>query len=152
MPKVTVAPIPRGAKKSGVLPEAKVHRLRERMENYGKPCRFQVGDLVTPYRDAGQVGHAEPHVVLEVVGFEDVVVDCAVGGDATKGMRLDMRVLAYVSHGRRDALMAYWVESWQYQAWTEDLVLPETADLASVLGGLLAGAMSDGSDEADALQ
>jgi len=78
------------------LPEVQIATMREYCDLYQKPCRFRVGDLVTPRPGVNVRGDGDPHVVLEV--FKQPIqaltaMDPHMTGASAFGRKMDMRVM-----------------------------------------------------------
>lgn len=92
--------------------------LQEAAQRHAKGCPFKPGDLVTPRKGYNLKGAGEPHVVMEIMAPEPQRGEAAekayMGGIARI---YDMRVLSCV----REDLIAYYAESYCYEAWKGDV-------------------------------
>jgi hypothetical protein len=90
---------------------------RESYEEADKFSVFSPGQLVMPRPNYGSKHIGIPHIVLESRCMLDA--EPCFGPNTTSahnGPRLDLRVLVHVAD---DMIAAFWVESWQYQTWSE---------------------------------
>lgn len=94
-------------------PEILVITLREYLADFQAPCRFQVGDLVTPKHSSMMgMGHGRPFIVLEV--FPEPIKIQGSGGKVHNtefGGKFDMRVL----HEMNGVIVPHVVESWMFE-------------------------------------
>lgn len=100
------------------VPEAQVMTLREVFARYDAGCPFEPGDLVTPRKGYGNGGEGRPHIVLCTARPPAPMTwpsDPSDTGSPMFGRRLDMRVAGLDG---RATMTAWWVESWEYEAWT----------------------------------
>lgn len=99
--------------------EIQIERLREAAEPYtdakDNGPRFRVGDLVQPMKQFGIKGCGAPHIVVEVLKGAQPLFSSDNPSSLHNGNRLDMRVLVMLDN---DTIVPFWVESWQYEAYT----------------------------------
>ncbi|WP_051949290.1 hypothetical protein [Methylosinus sp. PW1] len=118
-----------GANKStspSILPEAAIARLREAGERYAVGNLFRIGDIVTPRKDSDVKGAGDPHVVIETKDSSKAeFAFVGAPGSNTFGQRLDLRVL----HISNDRIVPHWVESWQFEWWTEQTAAADEIEI-----------------------
>lgn len=101
------------------LPEAEIETLREVCGNYTNPCPFRIGDIITPRQGYNITNAGRPQIVVEIAdpphrNFETILPDAH--SSQAWGSRLDIRV----AHYGNGTLIMHWVESWQFEPYTED--------------------------------
>lgn len=95
------------------LPEASIMEMRDLLARYNE-APFEVGDLVTPRKNAPVRGAGDPHIVLE--RRDGAVADphTSTGEGNGRGRRYDMRVACHMT----GHLSMFWVESCEFEPYT----------------------------------
>lgn len=93
------------------LPEVQIATMREYCALYQKPCRFKVGDLVTPIRGSTVKGAGDPHLVIEVFDEPIRAVHSEKVGTTKFGARLDIRIICLT----QGCYVSFCVESFEFE-------------------------------------
>jgi hypothetical protein len=112
-----------GNKKTKRLPlEEELKMLVAAVDAYGEGCPFKVRDLVTPRANSFYKHAGLPHVVIEVPAEPTRDFDTTDPGSHNYGNRLDLRIACLIPSGSKFSCLPYWVEAWQFEKWTPEML------------------------------
>lgn len=93
------------------LPEVQIATMREYCALYQEPCRFKVGDLVTPRKGTSVKGAGDPHIVIEVFDEPIRPVHAERAGTPKFYGKMDIRVMCMTS----GCYASFCVESFEFE-------------------------------------